>query len=118
MNKAGSWFCIWRRLFDIDESWTEIEDPNVRSRFSHMITQAFGITEQTKLCSAVRRHIRIAMLTRLRRNIHDIAKIVLDHLRQDGAHQLHHAAQVRLHHSVPTIFGNLVYGLRNGEPRV
>src|SRR5438046_1761124 len=118
MNETWLRIRICRSVRDIDKARTQVEDANVRSRLAYMIAQRFGVTEQAKLRSAIRRYVRVSVLACLRRNVDDVAKVSFRHVRQSRAHQLHYAAQVRLHHFVPAIFGHPIDGLWNGEPGI
>src|ERR1043166_8103087 len=94
-------------MVHVNETGAEVKDANVGAGFAHVIAQGFRIPKQSKLRSAIRRHVGITMLARLRGNVNDVAKVVRDHVRQRRADELHYTAHVCLEYFVPTSLRNL-----------
>src|SRR5436853_7735538 len=74
VNCSGARLLFFFRVIYVNESGTKVKDAKVCAALAHVVAQSFGKAEQAELGGAVRRHVRVAMLSRLRRDVHYVAE--------------------------------------------
>src|SRR5436309_936509 len=76
VNRSGARLLFFFHMIYVNESGAEIEDAKVCSALAQVVAQSFSESEQAELRSTIRRHVRVAMLSRLRRDIHNVTEIL------------------------------------------